>query len=123
MQEVVIDKNTFWFHWKRLIEVYPNKFLHTDTETMRKVFNEVEPLEEAWIKSFVDRVIRTNNLELDVIKAAKGEKMARKRALETEAMLGQESSEISSDGLLRALNDIGADSLLDAVLKSSTHKD
>lgn len=108
----------FKLEYDKLIEIYPQNFSSKFKE--QAIFNYIKDLDVKWWKALVNRMILSSNPRLDIDDAARGERNARRRAQDTNAMLrlnDELSDKISATGLEDALKQVGANSLLDAISK------
>lgn len=114
-----MTKQEFYSEYHRLYKQFPHRFMIDNPSKLKSLFEYVESLPISWLKSFVDRVIKTNNPDLDLIKAATGEIKAKKNLERT--LQAIESKETINDGALeKILFEMKADSLLDAVFKKNS---
>ena len=102
--------------YEKLVKVYPQVFGNDVKRTA--VASYIKDLDARWWCALVNRMILSSNPRLDIEDAARGERLARKRVSDTEAMFklsDKLQEKITDQGLDKALNVIGAQSLLDAI--------
>lgn len=109
-------KTEFYSEYKRLHQVFPHKFMIDDVNKLKSTFEVIESLPITWLTSLINRMVRMNNPDLDIVKAAEGEIKAMRSAERTKEIINN-IPEFGNDGLSNALKDLGVNSLLEAVLK------
>ena len=109
-----MTKQDFYSEWLRLNKQFPHEFMKDNPSKLASIFERVKDLELAWLRSFVDRVIRTNNVKLNIIQAADGELKSRRESIRTNVMLA-DTTKTNYESLDKYLSDLGVTSLWDAV--------
>lgn len=111
-----MTKQEFWNQYKRLTAAFPDKFMADNPTKLSGLFEQVMDLDEKWLVSFVDRCIRVNDPNLDMVKAAIGERKAINSKNRTDEIIKkQDSLEVSDDALEKVLIKMGASSLVEAI--------
>lgn len=109
-----MTEQEFQSEYDKLKSVYAD-FRNTFKEIA--VAKAVKDMDPKWWRALVNRIILSSNPRLDIDDAARGERLAKKRAEDTKVLL--EASVVASEnGLSDVLKRMGAGSLLDAVRKS-----
>ncbi|MEK6772358.1 MAG: hypothetical protein AABY64_00335 [Bdellovibrionota bacterium] len=109
--------------YKKLEDVFPQNFNSKFKE--EAIANYIKDMDVRWWKALVNRMILSSNPRLDIDDAARGERIAKKRAEDTRAMLqlnDQLNEKISEDGLNNVLKNLGAKSLEEAVIKNKNNE-
>lgn len=113
-----MTKNEFYSEYKRLYERWPQKYMTDDPRKLKELFELCESLNVSFMRSFVNRALRTNDESLDLRKAIIGELKSQNRLNETYKILSQ-GEEINTQALDNYLQELGVNSLVDAVFKRS----
>ena len=104
--------------YDKLVQVYPRDFESTFIEiAIGKYIMDLEP---RWWATLVNRIILSRNPRLDIEDVARGERLARQKVRDTNALIAMSEKMhkgISEAGLDNALKSFGANSLLDAIKK------
>lgn len=109
-----MTEQEFQTEYDKLKSVYAD-FRNTFKEMA--VAKAVKDMDAKWWRALVNRIILSSNPRLDIDDAARGERLAKKRAEDTKILL-EASSVASENGLSDVLNRMGAGSLMEAVQKS-----
>lgn len=109
--------------YQRLADCFPNKF--SNLSKLETVQRYVLDMDASWFRSLVDRIVMTPHGDLDIGEAVAGERRSRamKRfADDATRALQVTKSQMSGDGLEKALKIFGSSSLAEAVEKSQKGK-
>jgi RNAse (barnase) inhibitor barstar len=118
MQWVFMTQNEFKDGTKKLSEAFPNQFSKTRQEIIWKY---VKDLDASWWNKIVERVVVTHNVRFDFAESANNEKRYRaslRLVDDVVAAADRLKKELEHrQGLTNAIQEMGAENLMDAVLK------
>jgi len=109
-----MTKEEFYSEYMRLHQKWPDKYMRDNPVKLKAIYDFVKPLPVSWLHSFINRMLRTEDKTLDIMKAAVGELKALNDKKRTEVIVNK-PVEMSDDGLSKTLESIGANSILDAI--------
>lgn len=110
----------FLNQYKRLMDVFPNKF--DSTAKSETVFKFVKDLEINWFEKLVDRIVMTPHGDVDIGESVAGERRARKSvefANDVSRSMDCMFNKITEKGLEKTLGAYGSETLWEAIRKSA----
>ena len=112
-----MTKLEFFSEYQRLHRAWPDRFMTDNPTKLRTLFELWEPLPVSELKSLITRMLNENKQDFDLVKAALSLKRAKVQLEKTEALL-KAGSGVNHETLNQVLNEMGAENLFDAILKS-----
>jgi len=109
-----MTKEEFWKEYKKLADKYPHHYSVLPSMKLTLFYDMVKSFDVRWMIKNVYRVLNQNDPNFDWKYAAAAEIKAINSIARTDALL-RENSDVSDDGLERALGPLGLKSLVDCL--------